>query len=185
MAAIGAPKAWTWANDRFGAGLWSISAILLIASAVAWASKGAARSVVTHHHGHVGTAQALALIGVFVGLIACYRRWGTGGARGHVAVHDAQDAAILSEAVRREGRGQGPGADAPGVRQGHRRCAGRRVPARPLVDRRAGRLELAGPLGRELRLSDLDQLEAARVDPEAASGPYRRRGPPREGDPEQ
>ncbi|HET9105014.1 MAG TPA: hypothetical protein VFN55_16810 [Solirubrobacteraceae bacterium] len=113
MAAIGAPKAWTWTQDRIGSGLWSISAILLVAAAAAWAGGGAARAIVTHHHGHIGTAQALALIGVFIGLLACYRRWGTGGARGHVAVHDAQDAAILSEAVRRDGRGHGPNATEP------------------------------------------------------------------------
>ena len=137
--------------------------------AVAWAGGGAARAIVTHHHGHVGTAQALALIGVFIGLLACFRRWGTGGARGHVAVHDAQDAAILSEAVRRDGRGQGTGRDGAGGRRRTRPRARRRVPARPLDDRRAAALESAGALGREPRLGDLHQLEAAGVDPEPAA----------------
>ena len=104
---IGLPKAWTWANDRLGSGLWVLGAVLLIAAEIAWGGGGAARDTLSHH-GSPGSAMVLTFIGGVVALLGFYRRWGTGGNVFYTArQRDPEAAAVASEAARREGYGRG------------------------------------------------------------------------------
>ncbi len=103
---VGAPKAWTWTHDRFGAGLWVLAAALLGAGELAWASGPAARETLVHH-GNPGSALALVFIGGLVALVGFFRRWGTGGNVFYAGRQDDPEAvAVAAEAARREGAGR-------------------------------------------------------------------------------
>ena len=113
---VGVPKAWTWAHDQLGAGLWLIGLTLAAAGEIIWVTGGASAHGTLSTHSGSRTALVLTLVGGFVAVLGYFRRWGTGGS-------SAAGTSVRNERRGCRARGGGAAREARAAARG--RAAGR------------------------------------------------------------
>jgi hypothetical protein len=77
--ALGVPRSWTWANDRFSSLTWVVAVAMLVVGEILFIVGGPAiRRTSGSGHGP-GAASILVAFSSAVAVVGYYRRWGTAG----------------------------------------------------------------------------------------------------------